>query len=353
MPYLPGPSLMSRLERHGKLDVLDAIRIARQTASALAAAHQHGVIHRDVKPANILLGKGTEQAVLTDFGIAKIQDDVSMTHTGVIVGTPGFLSPEQARGDEAGPQSDLYSLGTVLWSMLTGGPPLQGLPTHTIVAAIARGEMPKLAQAGLDLPSWVCRLVDWLHALDPEDRPETAAECETILRACEQHLLDPVRCQLPPRLQHRRRWLPWLVGVLLMMIVISVSLNGFPQWPADDNLSPRAIAPQSADGNGLVDSSVGSSKAFPATSPQNSISARPRQANMDALSIFETITPIPSTGPSTVPATPIRGVDDPEIDRLEATVQQIDLEMTALIDELDRLRDENTLPPTDEKNDED
>ncbi|WP_442506498.1 serine/threonine protein kinase [Novipirellula sp. SH528] len=345
MPYLPGPSLMSRLEKHGKLDVLDAIRIARQTASALAAAHQHGVVHRDVKPGNILLGKGTEQAVLTDFGIAKIQDDVSMTNTGVIVGTPGFLSPEQARGNDAGPQSDLYSLGTVLWSMLTGEPPMRGLPTHTIVAAIARGEMPKLAQAGLDLPAWVHRLVDWLHALDPDDRPETAGECETILRACEQHLLDPVRCKLPSRLQHRRRLLPALVGVLLMLIVCGFSVSSYDRWQAEVDFPPRPIASKPAGDSDPVDHSISSGGVVPRVIPQNEVSSPE---------------PLPIVSDQPIPhnETPLHlsffAIDenDSEIDQLEATVQELDLEMTALVDELDRLRDKKTLTSSDEKKDE-
>ncbi|GAA5506206.1 serine/threonine-protein kinase [Novipirellula caenicola] len=351
MPYLPGPSLMSRLEKHGKLDVLDAIRIARQTASALAAAHQHGVVHRDVKPGNILLGKGTEQAVLTDFGIAKIQDDVSMTNTGVIVGTPGFLSPEQARGNEAGPQSDLYSLGTVLWSMLTGEPPMQGLPTHTIVAAIASGEMPKLAQADCDLPTWVYRLVDWFHAFDPDDRPETAAECETILRACEQHLLDPVRCKLPSRLQHRRRLLPALLGVLSLLIVITISLTGLPEWPSAEGLSPQPIASQRANRNSRVDASGSTRQAVTAAIPQNSMSTRSPQPNMDDPSFAPAHTSVAGTGFSTVAITSLRGNEDSEIDQLESTLQELDLEMTALTEELDRLRDNKTLTPTDENND--
>ncbi|EMI23003.1 serine/threonine protein kinase with PASTA sensor(s) [Rhodopirellula maiorica SM1] len=351
MPYLPGPSLMSRLEQHGKLDVLDAIRIARQTAAALSAAHQHGVVHRDVKPGNILLGKGTEQAVLTDFGIAKIQDDVSMTNTGVIVGTPGFLSPEQARGSEAGPQSDLYSLGTVLWSMLTGEPPMQGLPTHTIVAAIARGEMPKLAQTDRDLPTWVYRLVDWLHALDPDDRPETAAQCETILRSCEQHLLDPVRCKLPSRLQNRRRLLPSLIGVLWLLIVVSFSLTGLPEWPVDEGLSSRATASQPADGNALAAPAEPPGNAVPVAIPQNSMSARLPQANMNDPSFAPANASIAGAGFSAVPMTSIRVDDDSQIEKLETSMRELDLEMNALSDELDRLRDNKTLTPTDENND--
>ncbi len=197
MPYHKGPSLTARLSSDGPMDLLESIRVARQTAEVLAAAHEHGVVHRDVKPGNILLGKGTERAVLTDFGIAKIQSDAQVTATGVIVGTPAFLSPEQASGEEATPQSDLFSLGSVLWSMLAGRPPFVDLPTHTVVAAIGSGKLPKLHDVRTDLPRWAYRLVDWLHQVAPIDRPESSRRCTEVLRSCEQHLLDPLDHPLP------------------------------------------------------------------------------------------------------------------------------------------------------------
>ncbi len=170
----------------------------------LGAAHDHGVVHRDVKPGNILLGKGTERAVLTDFGIAKIQSDADVTATGVIVGTPAFLSPEQAAGGIVTSQSDLYSLGSVLWTMLAGHPPLANLPTHTVVAEIAAGKMPLLSDHRTGLPPWVYRLVDWMHKVAPHDRPESAHQCAELLRECEQHVLDPIHHRLPPHVSNRK-----------------------------------------------------------------------------------------------------------------------------------------------------
>ena len=236
MPFHTGPSLTSRIESQGRLQLLEAIRIAGQTAEALAAAHRHGVIHRDVKPGNILLGGGTERAVLTDFGIAKIQDDAQVTATGVIVGTPAFLSPEQARGEELTAQSDLFSLGSVLWSMLAGEPPFGNLPTHTVVAKIAAGDMPSVRAFRDDLPHWVVRLIGRLHAADPQRRPHSAERCAALLRACEQHLSDPRRFAVPHELAHQRlawrRRGTWVAVLTLALVGASVlwTLGDRDRW---------------------------------------------------------------------------------------------------------------------------
>ena len=99
MPLVAGESLAQRLTAQGRLELKETLRIGMQAAAGLAAAHEQGLVHRDVKPANILLEKGVERAVLTDFGLARAADDVSMTRWGIIAGTPQYMSPEQARGE--------------------------------------------------------------------------------------------------------------------------------------------------------------------------------------------------------------------------------------------------------------
>src|SRR3954463_2762987 len=126
-PYIPGGSLRDRLNREKQLPLDDALRIAHEIGTALDYAHRNGVVHRDVKPENILFADG--HAVLADFGVARlsaVSDTDVVTEAGVAVGTPAYMSPEQASGDTLGPSSDIYSLACVVYEMLAGEPPLRG-----------------------------------------------------------------------------------------------------------------------------------------------------------------------------------------------------------------------------------
>ena len=125
MSYVAGESLQSRVERDGPLEVKKALRIGSQIAAGLQAAHDQGVVHRDIKPGNILLETGVERALVTDFGLAQTIDEASLTQTGIVAGTPHYMSPEQAIGKPTDPRSDLFSLGSVLYFMMTGKPPFR------------------------------------------------------------------------------------------------------------------------------------------------------------------------------------------------------------------------------------
>src|SRR5205807_9225669 len=122
MAYVPGLSLQERLDRDGPLELAEILRIGMQTAAGLTAAHSQGVIHRDIKPANILLENGVERVKITDFGLARIVDDASLTQSGVLAGTPQYMAPEQARGEAQDQRVDLFSLGSVLYALCTGWP---------------------------------------------------------------------------------------------------------------------------------------------------------------------------------------------------------------------------------------
>src|SRR5512135_678489 len=138
MPFVQGESLRDRLNREKQLPIDEAVRLAKEVASALDYAHRQGVIHRDIKPENILLQDGT--ALVTDFGIALAVSKAGgmrLTETGLSLGTPYYMSPEQATGDRAlDARSDIYSLGAVLYEMLTGDPPLTGPTVQAVIAKL-------------------------------------------------------------------------------------------------------------------------------------------------------------------------------------------------------------------------
>ncbi len=123
MPVVEGQSLQQRVERNGPLSVIETVRIAAQVASGLQAAHEQGLVHRDIKPANVLLENGVERVQITDFGLARAIDDASMTRSGVVTGTPQYMSPEQAHGDTIDHRSDLFSLGSLIYFMLAARSP--------------------------------------------------------------------------------------------------------------------------------------------------------------------------------------------------------------------------------------
>ena len=149
MPYVEGDSLSQRLDRDGQLSVEEAVRIAGHVADALESAHRHGVIHRDLKPANILFQEG--EPVVADFGIAlavTAAGEGRLTETGLSLGTPYYMSPEQATGDQTPTAaSDVYSLGCVLYEMLTGDPPHTGSTAQAILGKILLGEVTPPHQA--------------------------------------------------------------------------------------------------------------------------------------------------------------------------------------------------------------
>ncbi len=123
MEYVVGGTLESRLNREGPLDIASTIRVALQIADALAAADSQGLVHRDIKPANILIDRGTERVRVADFGLARVASEASETRSGMVAGTPQYMSPEQVRGVNVDSRSDLFSLGSVMYAMCTGHSP--------------------------------------------------------------------------------------------------------------------------------------------------------------------------------------------------------------------------------------
>lgn len=182
MPSMEGRSLRERLDRERQLSLSEALRIAREVASALDYAHRHNVVHRDIKPENILLHEGA--AMVADFGIGKVLSvgGRSLTQTGLAIGTPAYMSPEQSAGElSTDGRSDLYSLGCVLYEMLTGEPPFTGVSAQAIIAKRFVSPIPKV-RTTRDVPEAVDAAVSRALARTPVDRYPTAAEFAEALR---------------------------------------------------------------------------------------------------------------------------------------------------------------------------
>jgi serine/threonine protein kinase len=203
MPLLRGRSLEARLQEAGRLPAAAALRIGAQVAEGLAAAHAAGVIHRDVKPANVWLRAEPDEAdgwaLLLDFGLARpVEDADGLTAPGTVLGTAGYMAPEQARGEPADARADLFSLGVVLYRMASGRLPFQG-PTLSKLLQAMTGQRPTALRA-LDpaLPAGLSDLTARLLAPDPAGRPASAREAAALLRALEASPVAPPTLPHPP-----------------------------------------------------------------------------------------------------------------------------------------------------------
>lgn len=182
MEYVDGQPLQARIQKDAPLPYEDVLRIGAQIASGLAAAHRHGIIHRDIKPGNVMLEDGIERVKLTDFGLARlVVENSDLTSMGDLVGTPAYMSPEQVNGEELTPSSDLFSLGCVLYAMFLGKSPFHA-STSFATANRVRDFHPKPVSSLVDaVPSDFDQLLSRLLSKNPQGRPKNAEEVATIL----------------------------------------------------------------------------------------------------------------------------------------------------------------------------
>lgn len=196
MPYVEGESLREQLERRTRIPLEEVIRLTDQIASALAHAHERGVVHRDIKPENILLTD--DQAIVADFGIARAVEAAGgerLTGTGLAIGTPAYMSPEQAFGSHLDGRADVYALGCVVYEMLAGCAPFEGPTPQALLARHAADTVPRLRTHDPDAPQFVERAVERALAKDPADRfPTATAFAEALISGT-------VVARIP-----RRRW---------------------------------------------------------------------------------------------------------------------------------------------------
>ncbi len=230
MDFVPGQALDRLLDEKGALAVEQALAMTRQLALGLAAAHARGVVHRDLKPANVLVNEQGD-ACITDFGVARSAGNTGITDSGVIIGTPAYLSPEQARAESIDGRSDLYALGLILFEMLTGTLPFRGgTPAEMMVQRIVR-DPPSAATVKPDLPNFAVRLCAHLLELKPAHRFQSAEE---VVRA-----IDTRRVSGSLRKAKRR-----VALVLAVVLVSALGITAYTLWRGSN--APADQAPVAA-----------------------------------------------------------------------------------------------------------
>lgn len=242
MQYVAGVSLQQRLDREGPLPLEDVVRIGTQIAQGLAAAHAQGLVHRDVKPANVLLEKGTGRVKITDFGMARAASDAGLTGTGVVTGTPQYMAPEQARGWPVDARTDLFSLGSVLYALCTGRPPFRAGGSLAILKRICEETPAPIRESNPDVPDWLVAIIDRLQAKKPAERFQSASEVADRLNERQAGPRPPA--PLPVASPHRRRRVAAAVGVLLLLGGLAATeathITHMRSW-----LLPRQAEPES------------------------------------------------------------------------------------------------------------
>jgi hypothetical protein len=225
MEYVSGISLQARLDRDGPLPPRDIARIGMQAANGLAAAHKMGLAHRDIKPANILLENGVERVKITDFGLARAADDARLTQSGTAAGTPLYMSPEQARGETVDHRSDLFSLGSVLYTLATGFPPFRAGSTMGVLNRIANDPPRPIRETVPDFPAALEGIIMQLLQKDPDHRIQVAADVSIKLTG---FLADPQPEPHRPRRRLPKWWetsLPVLAGILVLGTILYFKTN--------------------------------------------------------------------------------------------------------------------------------
>jgi tetratricopeptide (TPR) repeat protein len=307
MDYVDGEALDRRIDRDGPMDVEAALGIARQVAQGLAAAHAKGVVHRDLKPANILLDT-QGNAYISDFGVARSLassglSQAGLTGMGAVVGTPDYLSPEQARGETVDGRSDLYALGLILYEMLTGKLPFSGgTLAETMAQRMVRApESIDVARPGL--PRWLARLVDRLLRSQPSHRLQHAGD---VVTAIDQRALAR---DLRPR---RGAWM-----AVAAVLVLAVGAVGLWQWRLRTPAAPVAVAsapldrllvlPLAGSGDAARDAAL-------AAHLRQALAANPGFAVVDEDRTVQALRQVDPTG---------NGSPDADVLRREATARRI------------------------------
>jgi hypothetical protein len=221
MELLEGEPLEARLQREGKLPYPELLRVGREVAAGLAAAHERGLIHRDVKPANVWLEAGGGRVKLLDFGLVRqLRAEGTLTREGTVLGTPGYLAPEQLRGRPVDARGDLFSLGCLLYRASTGEPPFRGDDVLVTLMAVTSTHPPAPRVRNPQLPAAFSALVMRLLAKDPRHRPASAAAVAAALQALAG---GPAARPGPGRAA-------WLAAVAAACVAVVAAAVGYGPW---------------------------------------------------------------------------------------------------------------------------
>jgi serine/threonine protein kinase len=201
MEFINGITLEGRIRQAGALELKEILRIGIQVANGLAAAHAQGVIHRDIKPGNVLLENGVQRVKITDFGLASAAADAGRTDIGFFAGTPLYMSPEQARGEGTDHRTDLFSLGSVLYTLCAGRPPFLADTTAAVLKRVVEETPQPIRSIQPNAPEWLCDVIGKLHAKEKTRRYTSAREVADLLTEQLALLQQPPQSTSPPAAQ--------------------------------------------------------------------------------------------------------------------------------------------------------
>src|SRR5436190_16045142 len=300
MEYLAGGSLAERLEAEGPQPPGQALQWLEQAAAALDAAHREGVVHRDVKPANLLLDR-QERLHMADFGIASAAGLGSVTQTGTVPGTASYLSPEQANGQRATPASDCYSLGIVAFELFTGRRPFAGDTAAAEAAAHVTAPIPSAQELNPALPPEIDGVFARALAKDPRRRFETCGELVAALRAALDDAAGPTRVfpapapaapvtaatRVVPRRRRRRAWLVPLVGGLILA-ALAGAVAGALLTRGGGTAAPPSVSVRTVTQPGTtVEQTVTAQPTTTAESPTTAATTDPSALNDQAYGLMQ------------------------------------------------------------------
>ena len=241
MQFIPGESLQERVDKNGPLPTPDVLRIASQIAAGLQAAHAQGLIHRDVKPGNVLLAESVNRVMISDFGLARASDDASLTRSGTITGTPHYMSPEQARGMAVDARSDLFSLGSLIYFMCAGRSPFRADQMMAVLNRICHEPHRPLEEVNPQVPLELTKIVDRLLSKSADKRLATAEDVHLQMNAL---LSDYEHGRLRPARRRRAVKLPsslgtWAAGIVCLVAICATTYFMRPDTASTSN-PPRS-----------------------------------------------------------------------------------------------------------------